>query len=276
MCRSILTYTFTLLVLVISVAYIYIEMKKNQYNEEMKKITTKTKIVPKFFFVNAFLHPISNSKYILIDTLTPGSEFNILTEMSSRGIKTFELLLILITHYHQDHAGSAKAMQDASKAPIGVPKLESNYLKNGLPLPKTTSHNKYIESVMKHFPQNMSSIPFEVKYEFEGGEVLEEFDNIKIISTPGHTNGSISAITESGDCFIGDLLCGAPFTANYPSLHHFMVYENPFIVKESISKILNEKSCKFYFPGHGMPFSRESLQKWFNENQNIEEMILQK
>jgi hydroxyacylglutathione hydrolase len=276
MCRSILTYTLTLLVLVISIGYIFIEMKKTQYNEEMKKISTKTKIIPKFFFVNSFLHPISNSKYILIDTLTPGSEFNILTEMSSRGIKTFELLLILITHYHQDHAGSAKAMQDASKAPIGVPKLESNYLKNGLPLPKAISYNKWIGPIMEKFPQNISSIPFEVKYEFEGGEILKEFDNIKIITTPGHTNGSISIITESGDCFIGDLMSGAFFTVNHPSLHFMMVYETPFNVKESISKLLNEKSCQLYFPGHGMPFSRESLQKWFNENQNIEEMILQK
>ena len=276
MCRSIITSLITILVIVVSVGYVFLEIKKSQYNEELKKLSTKTLIFSQNYFVNSYLHPISNSKYILIDTLSTGKEINILGEMASKGIKTFELLFILITHYHNDHAGNAKVMVDASKAKIGVPKLEAKYISKGIPTPRTTSFQPIFKKIMDSVPQNITNPEVNVDFEFSGGEILKEFDNIKIITTPGHTNGSISLITESGDCFIGDLLSAAPFTVNYPMLHWFRVYEDYTKVKGSIEKLLNEKSCKLYFPGHGMPFTRESLSNWMKENSNSIETIILK
>eukprot|EP01080_Neovahlkampfia_damariscottae_P003381 gene3381-5926_t len=277
MCRSVLTYFITILVITTSVGYIYFEIKKSQYNEELKKISTKTIIFSQNYFVNSFLHPIPDSKYILIDTLSQGKEINILGGMASRGIKTFEVLFIFITHHHFDHAGNAKTMVDASRAKIGVPKSEIKYIAEGVSGPRPLIFQPILKKLMSYIPKSYdpSNTPFNVDYKLNGDEVLKEFNNVKIISTPGHTNGSLSLVTESGDCFIGDVLSGAPFTVNYPMLHWFRAFEDFTQLKGSIKKLLNEKSCKLFFPGHGMPFTRKSLVNWMKVNEDsIEKEIL--
>ena len=142
-------------------------------------------------------------------------------------------------------------------------------------MPVATSFNPILKMFMDSMPQNRSNSVVPVDYEYSGGEILKKYDHIKIITTPGHTNGSISVITESGDCFIGDLIVGAPFTANYPMMHYLRVFEDYTKVKPSIEKLLKEQSCKTYFPGHGMPITREVLTDWMKKNGNsIERKIL--
>ena len=95
----------SILILLVSVGYIYIKIKKSQFKEEIKKIKTKSITISPGYLFNSYLYPLSNSKYVLIDTLIPGADKYIFSEMKSRGIKKNQISLIIVTHHHKDHSG---------------------------------------------------------------------------------------------------------------------------------------------------------------------------
>ena len=68
--------------------------------------------------VNAYL--VKQVGAILIDTGVPGSEQAILNAMQAAGIGKGECRLILVTHAHGDHAGSAARLQEMTGALVAV------------------------------------------------------------------------------------------------------------------------------------------------------------
>jgi len=57
---------------------------------------------------------------ILVDTGVPGSLETILSNMKPAGVSPSHFRLILLTHGHADHAGSARALRDLTGAPVAV------------------------------------------------------------------------------------------------------------------------------------------------------------
>jgi len=100
--------------------------------------------------------------------------------------------------------------------------------------------------------------------EIRNGDELKKFGNFKVLHTPGHSYGSVTLITETKDCFTGDLILGSFTTANSPSLPN--IYEDMNDVKESVGKLL-ETECETFHPGHGFPFNRKSLFELINKKQ---------
>ena len=76
--------------------------------------------------------------------------------------------------------------------------------------------------------------------------------NAKVISLPGHTEGSIGIITATGDLFCGDLLVGG----KEPSINSFI--DDMTEAKSSINK-LKSRGIKTVYPGHGKPFPMDKL-----------------
>ena len=70
--------------------------------------------------------------------------------------------------------------------------------------------------------------------------------NAKILYTPGHSKGSISVLTDSGD-----LICGDMFN-NVRGRILKSIDEGRF-------ERLKELGIKTVYPGHGNPFSMEQL-----------------
>ena len=66
--------------------------------------------------VNAFLVR-SASACILVDTGLPGSEHKIERALRRNGLGWRDIRLIVITHAHVDHAGSAARLRELSGAP---------------------------------------------------------------------------------------------------------------------------------------------------------------
>ena len=83
--------------------------------------------------VNAFL--IRGSRPVLVDTGLPGSSAKILSAIQREGYKPWELALIVITHAHLDHTGSAAALAGATGAPVLVHRAEADYLSSGASAP---------------------------------------------------------------------------------------------------------------------------------------------
>lgn len=81
----------------------------------------------------------------------------------------------------------------------------------------------------------------------------------RLLTTPGHTSGSISVLTDDGSLFCGDLLVNSrPIQVN-------KLADNVLAVRRSICRILN-LPCKRIYPGHGSPFPflqlKTASQKW--------------
>lgn len=103
------------------------------------------------------------------------------------GIKITALLL---THAHFDHAGNAKQLQDVG-VKVYVSKLDAPKLKNSL-------------NLASDFGRKFDVL--DADYTFSDGEelVIEDI-KIKVISTPGHTDGSVTFMVDDM-LFTGDTL----------------------------------------------------------------------
>jgi len=91
-----------------------ITLKENQFVTTLKII--RIPILP-FRMVNCFLI-LGAEGCVLVDTGLPGSESKIGNVLEKNGLSFKDIKLIVITHAHVDHAGSAARMRELSGAPI--------------------------------------------------------------------------------------------------------------------------------------------------------------
>lgn len=82
----------------------------------------------------------------------------------------------------------------------------------------------------------------------------------KVISTPGHTLGSVSVILENGDAIVGDLLIGS-FSSKKPSLPFWA--DDLEELKRSIGKLIKYAPKKVYIAHFGGPYSLADLKGKF-------------
>ncbi|MBP9007413.1 MAG: MBL fold metallo-hydrolase [Methanospirillum sp.] len=203
-------------------------------------------------FVNAFI--VKQDGIILIDTGIPGSEQKILDTLRDQGCKPRDISLIIITHGHQDHAGSAASLHEISGAPVACHADDAGFLEKGKqntlkPCSITGYFLQFIfnRKKLSEYPSVHPDILIDAPFDLESYGISGI-----IIPTPGHTKGSVSVALNSGERFTGDLIFpkipsgkpGFPFWA-----------EEPDLVLDSIRKICDE-NCSVIYPGHGGPYSK--------------------
>ena len=207
--------------------------------------------------VNAFL--LRGTRPVLVDTGFPGSAPKILAALQKEGINPWELALIVITHAHLDHTGSAAALAGATGAPVLVHTCEADYVGTGASAP--TPPNALLGHLLslmigKHPPAPELAIQPVIR--IDTPYRLDAFGvDGTIIPTPGHTNGSLSVILATGECIAGDLVTGM-FPATKPRLPIFA--QDPDAAETSIRTIL-ATDPKIIYSGHGGPFSPGQVQE---------------
>ncbi len=78
---------------------------------------------------NAFL--VLGERPVLIDAGSPGEERKIARAIEAAGVELRDIGLILLTHAHRDHAGSAKALRQLTGAPVALHPAENAMLERG-------------------------------------------------------------------------------------------------------------------------------------------------
>ena len=217
-----------------------------------------------FGMINCFLIK-GEKKHILVDTGIPNSEKKIIKQLNKHSIKLEDIGLIILTHGHIDHFGSAKELKDILKVPILMHDLDKIALQTGKSMFETLKPNhKLWDIVLKPKLANDKASPCLPDILLNENE---EYDlsiygiNGKIIHTPGHTPGSLSVILEDRNAIIMDLassgilLGGIAFNSR---MKHPPFHDNLDQVKNSINHILSLNTETFYL-GHGNPVSRKSL-----------------
>jgi hydroxyacylglutathione hydrolase len=194
-------------------------------------------------FSNAYL--VSNYKStILIDTGPPGCAQCILKVIKDLNL---DLHLIFITHAHIDHFGSALEVQQHTKAPIAIHRMDSKMLSMGkTALGDCRGWGKVIKVLLPLYEKIFKPGSISPDWIFDDGNVLESFGiPATCIHTPGHTPGSSSLLFDDGSVFVGDLIS----TIGKPHLQRYFAHDWSQIGK-SLKKLQNHDPVWLY-PGHG-------------------------
>jgi len=205
---------------------------------------------------------IQGEGVIMIDGGAPKQAKGFMDAIERLSIKPEDIQLIVITHGHWDHIGSAKDIKEITGAKIAMHRQEKDWLENSLkPLPPgVTTWGRIFAKIMAmvmplvHIPATDVDVVLGdeelslAEYEIPG----------KIIYTPGHSMGSVSVLLETGDAFVGDLAMNKFPLRFSPGLPIFA--EDMQKVKESW-KLLLDQGAETIYPAHGKPFSAEIIRK---------------
>ncbi len=211
---------------------------------------------------NAYV--VANGKRaILIDCGMKKKEKKIIAALERMQLSPSDIKLIILTHTHYDHSGSVKALQEITGAKILVHQAEASCLEQGycafpkgtMWFPKITSAvgralNKWVGRYAPVSPDILISERFDLQaYGIDG----------YVLPTPGHTAGSICVIIEGRHAIVGDTLFNIFKHSVFPP------YANDQEELLRSWKILLEIGCEHFYPGHGKPFTRNRLQKTYEE-----------
>ena len=139
-------------------------------------------------FANVYLIE-SDVGLILVDTGLRGNTWKVLRTIRQLGYQPGDLSMIVLTHAHLDHFGSAAALKDRTGAQVAGHSADVKYFEQGGigAMPGTVSGNIHVSRAVKR--KVLGAPPVKIDQPLEDGDQIGEWD---IIHTPGHTPGTIS------------------------------------------------------------------------------------
>ncbi len=169
----------------------------------------------------------SGSHRLLIDSGFPGQLNELGRKMRETGFKIKDIDYLIVTHFHPDHAGAVQELKNEGVKFILVD-LQQNFIQ-----PMENMIKDKWKYTTLNLPDNI------VLPNKDATNFLRQVNiPAEIISTPGHSDDSISVVLDSGETFTGDLL---PEHLNMESTSQSM---------ESWRK-LKSKGAKKIYPSHG-------------------------
>ncbi len=187
---------------------------------------------------------------ILIDAGPPGSRATIIAGVEEAGVRAEDLRLILISHGHLDHYGTAAELREWCGAPVAAPRGEPEFSldrRNALP-PAQTLRGSLVRWVylllapMVHFAPLEADILFDDK-----ADLLDYGLEAWTVLLPGHSPGMMGVVTPDGDLFAADLF------VNYTVPSQPIYLSDPKAWRQSYERVLDLRPRMIYV-GHGEPF----------------------
>jgi endoribonuclease LACTB2 len=136
----------------------------------------------------------SGTARLLVDVGMPGTVPKLMAQLRRKGIPLQQIGYLLATHYHPDHAGIAQELKSQGvRLIVLAPQLAAvsrlkTYMKPSMPYVDITAHDNVRLGIDE-------SGPFLRRIGLPG----------TIISTPGHSDDSVTLVLDEGGAFTGDL-----------------------------------------------------------------------
>ncbi len=199
---------------------------------------------------------------VAIDAGQPSRAPAFLRGLERAGVRPDEVGLVLLTHAHWDHMGSAAAIRSLTGAPLAVHEREASWVEEGNPPlpPGLTTWGRVFMAMHRLARPLIRLSPAEVDLRLgDDPWSLEDFGIPGVaIPTPGHSPGSISVVLESGEAFVGDLAMNRlPLTLG-PRLA--ILGDDVEALERSWARVVDRGATMIY-PAHGPPFPVEAIRR---------------
>jgi hydroxyacylglutathione hydrolase len=198
---------------------------------------------------------------VLVDTGNSGDLPLLEDLLCAQGLEFSSISVVVLTHGHADHAGSAHELQ-ARGIPIVAGRGDATMLargRNAELVPQCM-----LARVLIHFIEHDFTPVKDARW-VDGPMTLEPwgFADIGVEPLPGHTPGSL-AITlpgnavVAGDAILGGFLNGALWP-HRPQVHYF--HDDADASRPNLEFLL-ARGARQLFVGHGGPLSAEAVRSW--------------
>lgn len=165
---------------------------------------------------------------LLVDVGWPGTLPRLQYQCKRAGIALAGIKHVLVTHYHPDHAGLAQELKT-----LGTKLIVLDIQIPAIPVLRATMkpQNHYLEIDLT---DNLVLSLRDSRMFLAGLEIHGE-----IISTPGHSDDSITLVLDEGAAFTGDLT------------HPLMIPDDPAHPARQSWEKIRSLGVKTIYPGHG-------------------------
>ncbi len=200
---------------------------------------------------------------VMVDGGAPGRARAFRAGLARLALQARDISLIVITHGHFDHFGSARAIKDMTGARLAVHERDRAALDEGRSLavpPALTAWGRVLLLALRPVAVRLRIPPAPAEV------VLTERDlplapfglHGRVIHTPGHTDGSVSVLLDSGEAFVGDLAMNGFPLRRGPGMPAFA---RDFAQVQASWRKLLEAGATAIYPAHGRPFPAEVLRR---------------
>ena len=205
---------------------------------------------------------------ILVDAGTPGNGRRIHDQVAQNGVDPQDIALIVLTHGHIDHFGSAAELHRLTGAPVAghvadlgpyrTGRARQPYLPTG-PMGRLMKRNKAMHVTVERVEPDLL---------VTGGTSLSDFGvEGRIMPTPGHTAGSVAVLTDAGDLVAGDLVANSfmGLITGRPANPPF--HDDPSGNLASLREMLALNPTRLHV-GHGTALDPDRVRSWADREEN--------
>ena len=135
----------------------------------------------------------------LVDTGPPGQADTVAAAFADLGLNLASLRQIILTHFHDDHVGSAAELAGRSGARVLAHRVDAPVIRGEMPGPapdvtaaEKTLHERIVAGAGGRSGALPGAPPCRVDQELAGGDLIDLGGGAAVIGAPGHTDGSIA------------------------------------------------------------------------------------